>query len=274
MPVWICATCGNHHPDTEAPPAGVCAICADERQWVPPSGQHWTTLAELAAQGHRSDVREVEPGLHGVGSDPPFAIGQRSLVVVTDHGNLLFDAGGFVDDAAFDAVRGLGGLVAVSASHPHFYGSVVEWAREFDVPFLVPKADARWVTRPDPHVELWSGTREPVPGVTLVQTGGHFAGSAVVHWAAGAGGQGVLLAGDTVMVTPGEDRVTFLRSAPNRIPLPEAAVQGVLAAIAPYRYDRIYSGWWTPTIHSDAERVVHSSAQRYLQWIRGDAVAD
>jgi hypothetical protein len=28
---WICATCGNHYPDSADPPAS-CVICADERQ--------------------------------------------------------------------------------------------------------------------------------------------------------------------------------------------------------------------------------------------------
>jgi len=55
MPVWICATCGNHYGDRESPPEE-CAICADERQWVPSSGPRWTTAAELAAAGHRSDI--------------------------------------------------------------------------------------------------------------------------------------------------------------------------------------------------------------------------
>jgi hypothetical protein len=59
-------------------------VCADERQWVPAGGQRWTTLAELAAAGHRSDIREVEPGLTGIGADPAVAIGQRSLMVRTD----------------------------------------------------------------------------------------------------------------------------------------------------------------------------------------------
>ena len=55
----------------------------------------WT---ELAAAGHRSDVREVEPGLLGIGADPPVAIGQRGLVIRTDGGNLLWDPPGFIDE--------------------------------------------------------------------------------------------------------------------------------------------------------------------------------
>jgi hypothetical protein len=271
MTAWICATCGNQHADTARPP-GACAICVDERQWVPPAGQRWTTLDELAAQGHRSDVRRVEPGLIGIGVNPPVAIGQRALLVRTDAGNLLWDPPGFVDEAAFDAVRDAGGLAAVSASHPHFYATIVEWSHAFGAEILVPEADRQWLMRPDPAVTLWCGQREILPGVTLVQSGGHFEGSAVVHVAAAAGGRGALLVGDTLVVTPGEDRVTFIRSAPNRLPLPQQSVQRVLDSLVDLEYDRIYGGWWEPTIHHHAKEIVASSGRRYIEWLTGEAL--
>ena len=274
MTVWICATCANHYPDTPQPPPTTCVICADERQWVPPNGQSWTTLAQLRDAGHRCEIREVEPGLLGIGTTPSVAIGQRSLVVRTPDGNLLWDPSGYLDDAAIEAVRVAGGLVGVAASHPHFYASIVEWARAFDAPILLPEADAHWLTRPDPLLRTWSGTLDVLPGVTLIQCGGHFAGSAAVHWAAGAGGLGALLVGDTIMVTPGEDRVTFLRSAPNRLPLPEPAVRQVVDAVASYRYDRIYGGWWEPVLRHGAADVVRSSAARYVEWLSGPADGD
>ncbi len=220
MSVWICGTCGNHYPETASPPS-VCVICEDERQWVPPSGQRWTTLAELSEAGHHSVVRVVEPGLTGIGADPPVAIGQRALLIQTAEGNLLWDPSGYIDESAIQTVREAGGLRVVAASHPHFYGASVEWSRAFDAEILLPEADAHWLTRPDRAVRTWSGTLGVLPGVVLVQCGGHFPGSAVVHWADGASGAGALLAGDTIFVTPGEDRVTFLWSAPNRLPLPE-----------------------------------------------------
>src|SRR6202035_4547748 len=74
-----------------------------------------------------------------------------------------------------------------------------------------------------------------LPGVTLVQCGGHFPGSAVVHWASGAEGRGVLLSGDTIFVTPGEDRVSFVWSAPNRLPLSEQGAPAPEAGGAPSR---------------------------------------
>jgi glyoxylase-like metal-dependent hydrolase (beta-lactamase superfamily II) len=274
VPVWICATCANHYPEATSPPE-VCVICADERQWVPSTGQRWTTAQELAAAGHRGEVREVEPGLLGVGVDPPVAIGQRALLVRTAEGNLLWDPPGYLDEAAVQAVRDAGGLTAVAASHPHFYGSVAEWSDRFGAEVLLAEPDARWLTRPPGRPpRTWSGSLAVLPGVTLVQCGGHFPGSAVVHWAEGADGAGVLLSGDTIFVTPGEDRVTFVRSAPNRLPLPERAVRRVVEAVRPYRFDRIYGGWWQPVLRRDAKAVVERSAGRYIQWLRGEVPED
>jgi glyoxylase-like metal-dependent hydrolase (beta-lactamase superfamily II) len=137
--------------------------------------------------------------------------------VTTDQGNVLWDPSGFIDDAAVAAVRSAGGLRFVTASHPHFYGAIASWAREFGAEILVPADDVAWLRAgPELPVRLWSGVLSLLPGVTLVQCGGHFPGSAVLHWAGGAGGRGVLLSGDTIFVTPGEDRVSFIFSAPNR----------------------------------------------------------
>jgi hypothetical protein len=230
-------------------------------------------VPELAALGHRSDIREVEARLLGIGAAPSVGIGQRGLLVQTERGNLLWDPPGFVDDAALDAVRRLGGLAAVTASHPHFYGTIVEWSRAFGAEILIPAADRAWVTRPDPAIRLWSDRAEVLPGVAIIQCGGHFDGSAVLHWADGADGRGALLAGDTIMVTPGEDRVTFLRSAPNRLPLPESEVRRVLNAVDGLGYDRVYSGWWTPTVHQNAQSIVRQAGRRYIQWLTGEALA-
>jgi glyoxylase-like metal-dependent hydrolase (beta-lactamase superfamily II) len=241
---------------------------------VPPSGQRWTTMADLAAAGHHSDAREVEPGLLGIGVAPQVAIGQRGLVIQTPGGNLLWDPPGFIDEQAIARVRDIGGLSAVTASHPHFYGSIVDWSRAFGARILLPEADAHWLTRPDPALRTWSGSLAVLPGVTLIQCGGHFPGSAVVHWADGAGGAGVLLTGDTIFVTPGEDRITFVWSAPNRLPLPERAVRRVVEAVRPYRFDRIYGGWWQPVLPAGAQDILESSASRYIEFLRGDATVE
>ena len=76
---FVCATCGTQFPPSAEPPDG-CPICLDERQYVGHGGQRWTTLAELGPD-YRSEVRELEPGLVGIGTEPGFAIGQRALHV-------------------------------------------------------------------------------------------------------------------------------------------------------------------------------------------------
>ncbi|WP_243597578.1 hypothetical protein [Thermobifida halotolerans] len=270
---WICLTCGGHYPAAEEPPAA-CRLCEDERQWVPPTGQRWATLAGLAADGYTTEVREVEPGLLGIGVRQDIGVNQRGLLVRTPEGNLLWDPPAFLDDRAVQAVRDAGGLRAVTASHPHMYGAIVDWSEAFDAEILLPEADAHWLNRPSAAVRTWSGTLPVLPGVTLVQCGGHFPGSTALHWADGADGAGVLLVGDTIMVTPGEDRLTFMWSAPNRLPLPERGVRGIVDALRPYRFDRVYGGWWQPVLRRDARRVLESSADRYVQFLRGEVDLD
>jgi len=248
----------------------VCAICADERQWVPATGQAWTTLDELAAAGERVVVEELEPDLFGLTSTPSVGIGQQAKVVRTGAGNLLWDPLGYLDDAAVDAVRALGPVVAVVASHPHMFGVQVEWSRRLGgVPVLVSAADAAWVARPDAAVETWSGEREVLPGVMLSQPGGHFPGSAVVHWAAGAEGRGVLLSGDTIFANPDRTSVSFMRSYPNRIPLSGAVVQRVAEHVARRPFDRLYNNF-EGVVPADARDVVLRSAERHAAWTRGD----
>ena len=68
MPFFICTACGTQYPDSATPPAQ-CAICEEERQYVPPRGQSWTTLDALRV-GHFNSYREYEKGLIGFGTQP------------------------------------------------------------------------------------------------------------------------------------------------------------------------------------------------------------
>jgi hypothetical protein len=268
-PIWICPTCGANFPPAPTPPVA-CPLCEDERQWVPPDGQRWTTMEGLAESASHSIVRELEPGLLGIGVEPEVGVGQRALLVSTPRGNLLWDPPPFIDAGAVQAVRDAGGLAMVSSSHPHMYGAIVEWSHAFAADILLPEVDLPWLMRPDPAVRAWSGVTEVLPGVSLVQCGGHFPGSAVVHWAAGADGRGALFSGDTIFITPGGDRVSFVWSAPNRLPLSERAVRGVASAVEPYRFDRIYGGWWSPVLRGDAKAIMGRSVLRYIELLRGD----
>src|SRR5947209_10740023 len=89
MEAFICTACGTQYPPSDAPPQH-CPICEEERQYIPPRGQTWTTLGALAA-GHFNSYRQHEPGVIGIGTQPAFAIGQRALLVCTPNGNVLWD---------------------------------------------------------------------------------------------------------------------------------------------------------------------------------------
>jgi len=267
MRSYICVTCAVQQPSSEAPPKH-CPICEDERQYVRQGGQAWTTLEELRLMEHRIELRELEPGLVGVGVTPALGIGQRALLVRTGTGNILWDCVGYIDDAAVAAIRARGGISGIAFSHPHFYGAMVEWSRAFDgAPIYIPLADREWVQRDDPAIVTWRGTRELAPGVTLVQCGGHFEGSAALHWAEGADGRGALLVGDTITVVPDVRFVSFMRSYPNLIPLPADEIRHIVARVRPYVFDRVYGGWWDRVMHSGGIAAIERSAQRYLRWI-------
>ena len=269
MDAFICRTCGVQQAPSQDPPAA-CAICDDERQYVPPAGQRWATLAELRGEGSRIEVRDLEPGLTGIGADPQIGIGQRALLVQTRAGNFLWDCLGFIDDGGIAAVQARGGLHGIAMSHPHFYGVCVEWSHAFGVaPIYIPTADRQWMQRPDPAILNWEGTIEPLPGITLIQCGGHFEGSAVLHWAAGADGRGALMSGDTITVVSDRRFVSFMRSYPNLIPLQAAEVRRIVATVARYPFDRIYGGWWDRVVDRDGKAAIDRSADRYIRWIEG-----
>jgi hypothetical protein len=268
VPAWICVRCGVQSRDAPHPP-GACPICADEREAVPAAGQEWTTREELAA-GHRTELREEEAGLVGVGVEPSFGIGQRALLVRTPHGNVLWDCVPLLDDTAMAAIAGWGGIAAVCPSHPHFYGACVDVAEAFDARVLVPRADERWVQRPSPRVAFFDDEAEPVAGVRVLRVGGHFAGSAVLHWPGGAGGRGALLTGDTIMVVEDRGWVSFMWSYPNLLPLGAEDIDGIARRVAGLRFARVYGGWWGHVVADDGAGVVARSAHRYVERLRGD----
>lgn len=247
----------------------ICAICADERQYLPPDGQRWTTLAERAEEGCHIEIAELEADLFGLTARPKADIGQTALLVRTPAGNLLWDVPGYIDEAAKESVGHLGGIAAIMASHPHMYGAQLEWARAFGAPVWVSSRDRRWVRREGPEIRMWDEPFDVLPGLRAVRFGGHFQGSAVAVWAAGADGRGVLLAGDTIATVPAAGWVTFLRSYPNKIPLSAAVVARLAGSAGQLEFDRLYDNFGG-VVPSDAAAAVQRSAERYVAWVSGE----
>jgi hypothetical protein len=270
MPAYVCRTCGVQYAPLDEPPAR-CPICEDERQYVGWSGQQWATIDAFVREGRANRLTELEPGLFQLATTPSIAIGQRALIARTPAGNVMWDCVSLVDDASVAALREMGGLSAIAISHPHFYASMATWSAAFeDCPVYIHAADREWVQYPCPGLQLWEGeTRAILPGVTLINTGGHFEGATVLHWADGAQGSGLLLSGDSVTVVMDRRWVSFMYSYPNLIPLSAASVRRIAASIRPYPFARIYGAWDGREVTVGGPDAVERSAERYLTFLAG-----
>jgi hypothetical protein len=264
----ICSTCGVQYAD----PRADCPICLDERQYVGWDGQQWTTLAGLRDAGHRGLTIPEGPGVIGVGAQPPTAIGQRALLVQAPGGNVLWDMISYIDDDLVATINRLGGVSAIAISHPHFYGSVIEFAHVFGAPVYIHAKDREWVARPDDSVIFWDGeAREIGDGLTLINAGVHFDGGQVLHWAADLDGNGALFTGDIFTVVPDRRWMSFMHSYPNLIPERPRTVRRAVAMMQPYDFDRVYGGWWRRNVSTDGAAALRRSADRYLSFALDDA---
>ncbi|RBP67049.1 hypothetical protein DFO66_102102 [Brevibacterium sanguinis] len=264
-PIVQCAVCGVERDAGDLPE--LCPICADERQYLAPDRrQTWVRWEDFAGE---IDVVEREPGLWGLDVSGGVGIGQQAKVIVTDAGTVMVDVPAAITAEAVAAVRALGPMRAIIPTHPHMFGVQSLWSQALGgVDVLVSAADSGWLGHRPALLLEWSGTIEPVPGIRASQPGGHFPGSAVVHWAA-ADGAGVLLAGDTMLVNPDRRTVSFMRSYPNRLPLSGAVAERIAAHVARYDFERLYSNF-VPHLGEEAKQRVSDSARRHAAWTRGD----
>lgn len=266
----LCATCGTEFEATPAPPA-LCPVCADERQYVGWSGQHWTTMEDLAA---RHTIRlEDDGGLLGIGTSPAFAINQRALVLPTRRCRIMWECISLVTQDAVAALKAQGGVDLIAISHPHFYSAMAAWSEALgNVPILIHEADREWVGRTSPNIRFWSGNEHEIAdGVRLIRCEGHFPGSAALHWQDERRPEGALFPGDALQVAADRRHVTFMYSYPNAIPLHPDAVRKMRERIAGYAFDDVYGFTWGRNILGDARAAVDRSFVRYLAAIGADA---
>jgi hypothetical protein len=268
---FICVACGVQYLESGERPPERCAICEDERQYIPQGGQRWIATEELG-RGHHNEFRRHEDRLVGVSTSPSFAIGQRGLLVLSPQGNVLWDCISLLDEFTERTIRDLGGIAAIAISHPHYYSALADWAAAFDARVYLHAADRQWVMRDSPAIVHWEGDELDLhDGMKLVNAGGHFDGGAMLHVPFLAGGRGALLTGDIIQVIPDRRFVSFMYSYPNLIPLGPAALERISATAAGLEFDRIYGAWWDREIATGARAAVARSARRYLDRIRPHA---
>jgi hypothetical protein len=130
--------------------------------------------------------------------------------------------------------------------------------------------DQRWIMRPDPSIQLWSGeTLKLLPDLTLIRCGGHFRGGTVLHWAKGAGGRGVLCSSDIATVTTDRKFFSFMRSYPNLIPLSTKQVTEIAAALEPLQFNTVYGHYFDRVIPTGGKQILEMFVKRYVAAISG-----
>lgn len=288
MDYLICSTCGQQYDTSSIEDLqNKCFICLDERQFVPQSGQKWTTLSRLRKSGqYKNHIKETKSGqLWSLSTVPKFGIGQRAILVKEEGGNVLWDCIAYLDQDTIDFITSLGGLSAICISHPHYYATCIEWAHVFHCQVWIFAEDANWITRPSTSSynllkPPTGNNREQSPlhhhrhhhvdvtkSLKMIKIGGHFPGSAVLYSARDGG---YILVGDTVSLTPGNRRVTIMWSYPNMIPLDLETISNVcwprFEALA---FDSIYAKFLDEEIVGNAKEIMHDSLSFYCKKLGG-----
>ncbi len=240
LPAYLCDNCGFWQRHFERPPS--CPLCLDARHVVPQGGWRFWTLGEAQAR-FPSRWAELEPGVWRFWNDPVSGIGPSAYLVRTEGGNMVFEGGAVFDAAALAKIGELGGIAVLSASHPHSYGALWQLQDRFDPELALHPGDLAWasavrVTWP------FDETLEPLPGLELHLTAGHFDGHAVLFDRA----RRTLFCGDALKfeLDPADPRRATTISAH------KAFVRGVpLTPAELRRYRAVFAGLdfaqtWTP----------------------------
>jgi hypothetical protein len=124
----ICTACGTQYDIDNPSVLTRCRICDDPRQFVPPTGQAFTTLADLKKGEYKNKWKPFDDDerFWSIWTEPKFAIGQRAVLIKTTQGNVLWDCITFLDVETVEWINGMGGLAAIVISHPHYYTTHLE----------------------------------------------------------------------------------------------------------------------------------------------------
>ncbi|MCM3677427.1 hypothetical protein M3699_27585 [Peribacillus simplex] len=266
---YICETCGVQYEGSKEVP-NQCLICGEERQYVSPKGQTWTTLEMMKKDGiFKNSINLDEEGLYSINTNPNFGIGQTAYLIKDKKFNLLWDCITYIDQDTITQIEDLGGIDAIALSHPHYFSSQVEWAEAFDAPIYIHEDERDWVTRPSEKIIFWSGeSLELQQGVILQRIGGHFKGGTVLEWKNGFSQNGILLTGDIIRIVADRQWVSFMYSYPNFIPMPSVTVERIANRVNEFKFGRLYDAFHR-VIKEEAHNQVQKSATRYVKALNG-----
>ncbi|RFU28375.1 hypothetical protein B7463_g7979, partial [Scytalidium lignicola] len=285
----ICTACGTQFDTDDVNLLTRCRICDDPRQFVPPTGQTFTTLSSLQKGPYKNQRKQFadDPRFWSIWTEPKFAIGQRAVLIQTPLGNVLWDCITYLDQETIDWINSLGGLAAIVISHPHYYTTHLDWAETFDCPVYMSWEDMEWLNRLDRLGKARTfieSTEEDIEvhgektGVKVLKLGGHFPGSLVCLVF------GRLLIADTLVTTPsamgdwsidalskknerppGLNSFVFMWSIPNMIPLPPEEIQRMWDILRKYEFQSTHGAFVGTDVSDRTKGAQNTVKERVLE---------
>lgn len=257
----ICATCGTEFPSSNQ---DTCPICNDDRQYVPETGQIWTTHESLF-NNYSVLIRKTNQNLFELKVSPSFAIGQRAFLIISPAGNILWDCIPLLSDSTIDFIKAKGGLKAIAFSHPHYYSTMNNWAEVFDCPIYIHKNDEPWIMYKGPRITLWEGTERPLwNNIRIINIGGHFPGSSILHVPAFSP-LGTIFCGDTLYISRSKKHISIMHSYPNQIPLSLFEINRIKNQVQSIDFDTIHGAFDFQNLSTDVKEIFSNSMKRYSQ---------
>ncbi|MEZ4953115.1 MAG: hypothetical protein R2825_06025 [Saprospiraceae bacterium] len=257
----ICKTCGTRYSN-EKYAEDMCQVCLDDRQYVKASGQEWVSFNTLMEE-HSIKMKQHSEELFEITIWPSFALGQRAFFIKSDQGNILWDCIPLITEPIVSFIQQHGGVQAIAISHPHYYSLMDEWAKVFDAPVYIHQDDQQWVMDSKENILFWSGDTNPLtPKTTLINTGGHFPGSTVLHHQF-RNTTPALFTGDSLYLSRDKKHLSAMYSFPNLIPLTNSKTEQVFAAIKSYDFDDIFGAFSGQDLYKGGRVVFENSLQRY-----------
>ncbi len=259
----ICTTCGTRY-DNEHFDEKICPVCADDRQYVNLNGQQWTSYAEMK-DSHSLYFNKLRDDIYEISIRPSFAIGQKGHLILHPEGNVLWDCLPFLDEAAASFINKLGGLKAIAISHPHYYSLMAEWANYFGCPIYLHEKDRKWVFDNEENIHFFSEEKLKLSeGIEIVNTGGHFPGSTVLHYTTEKR-PATLFGGDTLYLSLHKKHFSAMYSYPNNIALDRKELFSCFEKLKALNFDVFFGAFSWQNLYEGAGKIFEKSLERYRQ---------
>ena len=251
MTPYLCTNCGFWQRHFAVP--HTCPVCTDFRHTPPEEGFYFLT-PDAADAETRTVWAGADTDVVTFSTNPRLGIGPNGYLLKHPAGNVFFDGTAYYSPEALNLIASLGGIKWLSASHPHAYGALWQLQERFAPTVAVQLQDLGWTNAFETNWPF-DERLEIAPGLTLVHTGGHFAGHTILHWAE----KKLLFAGDMVKFHWDAGKPVGLsthKGFNRKIPMSHAEIRRYAEAVQDLDFDTVYTSFdAAPCTRADALRL-------------------